>query len=88
MAYGVLTYNYYKCLQMKLIVNHNELANKLSSIDIKVNQTEQFNLIIVKTPFGIKRIKTTLSFDEWKKSNNIKNEKTNHIKSKSRKKNK
>lgn len=73
---------------MKLIVNHNELANKLNSIDVKVNHTEQFNLIIVKTPFGIKRIKTTLSLDEWKKTNNIKNEKKNHIKSKSRKKNK
>jgi hypothetical protein len=53
---------------MKLIVNHNELANKLNSIDVKVNQAEQFNLIIVKTPFGIKRIKTTLSLDEWKKN--------------------
>jgi len=73
---------------MKLIVNQTELANKLNSIDVKVNQAEQFNLIIVKTPFGIKRIKTTLSFDEWKKYNNIKNEKKNHIKSKPRKKNK
>lgn len=73
---------------MKLIVNHKELANKLNSIDVRVNNTEQFNLIIVKTPFGIKRIKTNLSFKEWKKTNNIKNEKKNHIKSKSRKKNK
>lgn len=73
---------------MKLIVNHKELANKLNSIDVEANHSEQFNLIIVKTPFGIKRIKTTLSFEEWKKTNNIKNEKKNHIKSKSRKKNK
>lgn len=73
---------------MKLIVNHNELANKLNSIDVKVNHTEQFNLIIVKTPFGTKHIKTNLSFEEWKKTNNIKNEKANNIKTESRKKNK
>lgn len=58
---------------MKSLVNHKDIISKLKSIDVEVNDTKQFNLIVVQTPFGVNRIKTTLSLDEWMKLNNIKN---------------
>jgi len=72
---------------MKLIVKQHELAEKLDAIDLNIADNEQFNLIIIKTPYGLKKIKTNLSFDEWKKTNKIKNEKKSNSKSKPRKKN-
>jgi hypothetical protein len=72
---------------MKLIVKQHELAEKLDAIDVNIADNEQFNLIIIKTPYGLKKIKTNLSFDEWKKTNKIKNEKKSNSKSKPRKKN-
>lgn len=72
---------------MKLIVKQHELAEKLDAIDLNIADNEQFNLIIIKTPYGLKKIKTNLSFDEWKKTNKIRNEKKSNSKSKPRKKN-
>lgn len=72
---------------MKLIVKQHELAEKLDAIDVNIADNEQFNLIIIKTPYGLKKIKTNLSFDEWKKTNKIRNEKKSNSKSKPRKKN-
>ena len=72
---------------MKLIVKQHELTEKLDAIDLNIADNEQFNLIIIKTPYGLKKIKTNLSFDEWKKANKIRNEKKSNSKSKPRKKN-
>jgi hypothetical protein len=73
---------------MKLIVKQPELAKKLDAIDLDIADNEQYNLIIIKTPYGLKKIKTNLELDEWKKANNFKNGKKGNTKPKPRKKNK